>query len=210
MTNTREFMKSEAVRLREEERLSYAEIHARLGVAKSTLSGWLKGHPLSRGELRKKMSAKTQPAPKKVRGPESLLHQMVSAKTLSPHDKAKVAEAAVLLRLVLHGLTTFGSIFDGDKADWLVETPKGRLCRLQVKWATTYGAHGLPRVSLCCSSGHRGDKRRYQRAEFDVIVGYDLFTDTCYVWTWDEVEQLATSVSVCDGAAERWDKILGM
>jgi transposase-like protein len=200
-------LRVEAVRLRTEERLSYNEIHARLGVPKSTLSGWLKQTPLTREELRKKMAVNSYEAPKKIRGSESTLHQMLEGRKLSPKDAAKVSEAAVLLRLVLHGLTTFGSVFDGDRADWLVDTPKG-LCRVQVKTVRTASKHGLPTVGLQRTQGH-SSKVRYSGEDFDVIAGYDLFTDICYVWTFDEVSHLNTTVTVHPEAAERWDKVIG-
>jgi hypothetical protein len=51
--------------------------------------------------------------------------------------------------------------------------------------------------------------RRYMDREFDFIVGYDLFRDTAYVFSWDEVSANKTTVTVSKDAAERWDKILG-
>jgi|AntRauTorcE11897_2_1112592.scaffolds.fasta_scaffold01759_7 transposase-like protein len=47
-------LREEAIRLRKEERLSYAEIKERLDVAKSTLSYWLRDFPLSEKEIKKR------------------------------------------------------------------------------------------------------------------------------------------------------------
>jgi hypothetical protein len=47
---------------------------------------------------------------------------------------AKVSETAVLLRLLAHGFVPFGSVFDGDLADWVVEVPEEhRFYTIQVK-----------------------------------------------------------------------------
>ena len=123
-------------------------------------------------------------------------------------QKAKIAEAAVMLRLVLQGFCPFGSVFDGDKTDWLVEIPQtGKVLKIQVKWAKGTKDIGLPLVNLQCAEGASGI-RRYKKGEFDFIVGYVLFTDTAYVWSWNEVEHLKTSVSICTEAAEQWKKLL--
>lgn len=202
-------LKTEALHLRREKRLSYSEIQDHIGVPKGTLSGWLKDYPLTEEESRRKMAVNSYTIPKKERGSESLLHQMVADRTITPSTKAKVAEAAALLRIVLHGLPVFGSPFDGDKADWVVEAPSGRLLKIQVKSSLKTRKHGLPVVSLRCTEGH-GRPRRYEKGEFDVIIGYDLYTDTCYVWAFEELDHLKSGITVHPDAAERWDKILGL
>lgn len=204
MPATNQALKDECRRFRKVERLSYAEITARTGVPKGTLSGWLRDLPLTKGEIKAKRDAGRYRTPKKDRGEESLLHQMVPASGLSGHTKGKVAETAVLLRLALHGVAVYGSPFDGDGVDWVADGPTG-LLRIQVKWAAPQ-SDGLPVVPLRRTTGHR-DRRAYWEDEMDVLVGYDLFTDTCYVWAWDEVKHLKSGISVCPEAAERWDKM---
>ena len=119
---------------------------------------------------------------------------------------ARVAEGAVMLRLLARGFGVFGSPFDGDRADWVVEHPISRnIWKIQVKSAVQ-GRTGLPIVSLA----HRPDQkgvRRYKDNEFDFIVGYNLFTDTAYVWSQKEVRHLAFAVTIHPDAEERWDKI---
>ncbi len=92
--------------------------------------------------------------------------------------------------------------------DWVVRTPDGKLLTLQVKWAST-GKHGLPTVSLRHSKDRRttGKPARYAAGEFDFIVGYDYLTDTCYVWSWSEVDDLTTSVTVNPDVEEAWGKL---
>ncbi len=143
----------------------------------------------------------------KPRGEQSKFHIMLGGRELSKAEKGQIAEAAVLFRLVLHGLQVLTGVFDGGRVDWLVEVPSGKLARLQVKWARRK-KHGLPVFYLTCSDG-RGRTRRYQEGEFDFLVGYDLFTDTAYVYSWKELSANVDSISVRPDAAERWDKIIG-
>jgi hypothetical protein len=134
---------------------------------------------------------------------------MAAGKVTSPLQKGKVAEVAVLLRMVIFGLRPYTSPFDGDRTDWIVEVPgTGRLWKVQVKLARdSLDKVGLPSVSLRCCDGVR-HHRKYRPEEFDFIVGYVLFTDTCYVWSQSEVEHLTTSVTVEESARERWDKLV--
>jgi len=67
-------------------------------------------------------------------------------------------------------------------------------------------AQGSPTVSLKRAHGHSGFVR-YKKGEFDFLIGYDLYSDTAYVWSWDELRALKTNVSIAAGAAERWDKL---
>lgn len=93
---------------------------------------------------------------------------------------------------------------DIDKIDWVVRVPEtGSMWKVQVKLVKEH-RHGLPVVSLRCRSA--SGMRTYQEGEFDFIIGYDLRTDTCYVWTWDEVAHLKSCVTICPEAEERWDK----
>jgi len=202
-------LRAECVRLRVEERLSLRRIHERTGAAQGSLSAWLRGHPLSDGEVRERQAEAAKHRAefnRKPRGEESRLHQLMHGKSLSRMQKAKIAESAVLLRLSLFDFHAFGSMFDGDKTDWLVEVPQtGKVVKVQVRWARK-GENGLPSISLRCSNGRR-DLRRYRKGEFDVIVAYDLYTDTAYVWTWDEVAQRRSGVTISADAGEKWEKL---
>lgn len=96
-------------------------------------------------------------------------------------------------------------MFDGEKADWIVETHQGKTWKIQVKWARA-GQDGLPRIPLRCRGGG-GKYRQYLEGEFDFIVGYDLWSDTCFVWSFDEVRG-KTGVTISSESAERWDKLM--
>lgn len=186
--------------------LSYGEIIKRLGVNRSTLSYWLRDVPISK-KTKKALANRGAQAAKvkltKPRGEESAAHK-VAPDNLTRQQKAKIAESAVLFRACLHGFHVFGSMFDGDRADWVIlveDTP----LKIQVKWAKDVGK-GLPRISLMRYEGNRKTVR-YKKGDFDFIVGYDLFTDTAYVYSWADVARNKTTVSISENAAERWDKL---
>lgn len=192
-------LKAECIRLRVEERMSLKEIQKKTGASRGSLSAWLRPHPLSSQEQQQRMVPPPIRAPK-VRGAESPLHQLARAHNTSPSHIGRISEAAVLLRLLVHGYTVYGSPFDGDKADWVVDTGSA-LHRLQVKTAVL-GATGLPAIRLTRNHG----KTRYLPGEFDFVIGYDIYTDTAYVWDQQEVQNKST-VSICPEAMERWDKL---
>ncbi len=205
-------LKDEAIRLRLEERLSLGEINKRTGAGKASLSIWLRPYPLTTEEKRAKRAAAPRPhGPRKSRGEESKHHQAIDEESLTKQDRARIAEAAILFRLALHGFRVLQPAFDGDKADCAIETPAGRILKIQVKWAST-ARHGLPTIRLLCNSAGRGTQKRsyrcYREGEIDFIVGYDLFSDTAYVFSLQEVADHKGAITVRPDAAERWDKLL--
>jgi hypothetical protein len=204
-------LKAECIRLRIEERLSLKEIHRQTGASKGSLSAWLRPHPLTEEERREKFQKRNSRgggSPKKDRGVESDIHRIVRMNKLDGVQVAKVAESAVLFRLVIWGFNPFGSSFDGDRTDWLVEIPKtNSIVKIQVK-STCQQKLGLPIVELRHGGNRKKGCYRYQKGDFHFIVGYDLYTDTCYIWSWAEVEHLKTAVTVCPEARERWDKLV--
>ena len=204
-------LRAECVRLRVEERMSFREIAEVTGASKGSLSLWLRDHPLTEAEKKaKRERGRKGGNPKKDRGVESEIHRVVRSNNLNGIQVAKVSETAVLLRLLSQGFNPFGSMFDGDKADWLVEIPQtGKIWKVQVKTARWLSS-GLPTVELSSGAGHRNGRKRYQQGDFDFIVGFDLYTDTAYVWSWGEVEHLKTSVTICPEAEEKWEKLIGV
>jgi len=190
------------VRLRKEGRLSYSEISQQTGASKGSLSYWLRQYPLSEAEVAKKR-ARRQPRRRSRSNEEpSRLYTLFGSTQLTRLQKGKVAEAAVLLRFCLLGFNPFGSVFDGDKIDWVVESGKD-LFKIQVKWVERYSGVS-PRVSLLHSWKHKV----YSQGDFDFLVGFDFFTDTCYVWAWSEVENVKSAITVDPSAVERWDKVM--
>lgn len=197
----------EAIRLRVEERRSSNEIAEITGVSKGSLSGWLKPYPLTEEEQRaRQKAAKRYIAPKKDRGEVSKFFLAVAGKELTRLEKAKIAESAVVFRLALHGYHIYGSMYDGDKPDWIAEVPEtGKFHKIQVRWTRT-GQHGLPYINLKCTVGH-GVQQRYAEGDFDFIVGYDLYTDTAFVYSAAEVASLKATLTMSSDHAERWDKL---
>lgn len=201
-------LKAEALRLRVEERLSLREIAAITGAAKGSLSIWLQPYPLTDEEKKaRSKTAKRYVAPKKSHGEESKHHQAIVLKNLTNQQRGRIAEAAVLFRLVLHGFDIYTSVFDGDKVDCLVHVPEsGKILKLQVRWVHSSSRHGLPVLRLKCAEGH-SNRRRYKEGEFDFIVGYYLYNDTAYVFSFDEVSERQTYISVSEKNSEKWDKL---
>ncbi len=201
-------LKAEAIRLRVEERLSLREIATVTGAAKGSLSVWLQPYPLTDEEKKaRSKTAKRYATPKKSHGEESKHYQAIVLQNLTNQQRGRIAEAAVLFRLVLHGFNVYTSVFDGDKVDCMVHVPEsGKMVRLQVRCVHSPSRHGLPVVRLKCAEGHN-KRRRYREGEFDFIVGYYLFNDTAYVFPFDEVTHLKTYVTISEKYAERWDKL---
>ena len=199
--------KDEAVRLRKVEQLSLKKIAGRIGVSKSTVSIWLKIHPLKKRLLKKRMrqGGGDKRSQKNLRNCDpSFLSTLVSGK-LPVHQKSKVAEAAVVLRLLLQGCSVYSSVFDGDKYDCVVSTSKGRLLKVQVK-STGVAKYGNPRINVRCSNG-RGQHRLYRKEEVDILVAYDLYLDRAYVYTFSELNRYKGMIVVSPEAEERWDKL---
>ena len=201
-------LKAEAIRLRVEDRHSLREIETITGAARGSLSAWLKPYPLTEEERRARSKlAKRYIPPIKSHGEESKYNRTVVWQNLMPYQKGRIAEAAVLFRLALHGFNAYSSVFDGDKADWLVQVPEsGKVLKIQVRCVNATKRHCLPNILLACAEGHN-KRRRYKDGEFDFIVGYYLFNDTAYVFSFDEVMHLKTHVTVSERHAERWDKL---
>jgi hypothetical protein len=170
-------------------------------------------HPLTAKELQERQerrvaSIRETKKRKRVRNrPTSKFHDTIVGRNLSHLQKARVSEAAVLLRLLTFGFSVFGSPFDGDRTDWLVEIPAtGQIHKIQVK-TIIVKKQGCPGISLRRSGKQPGTHRRYKDGEFDFIVGYDLMTDIAYVLSADEVAGHTSEITARPNSAERWDKL---
>jgi hypothetical protein len=197
----------EAIRLRVEERLSVREIAAKICVAKSSVSCWVRQHPLTEEEksLRSKLAKRYVP-PKKDHGERSKHFLSCDWENLSCQQRGRIAEQAILFRLSYLGLMYYRPNFDGDKIDCLVRVPEnGNIHILQIR-CVNKTQHGLPVILLTCTEGHNV-RRRYKEGEFDFIAGYYLFNDTAYVYSFDEVANNKTTVTISPDHAERWDKL---
>jgi hypothetical protein len=194
----------ECIRLRVEERLSIEAVRRLTGLSKGSVSKILKPYPLTKQEVQNRNSQSPwNKGVEKYDHDESYWHQMATGRGLDANGRSKVAEAAVLFRMCVNGISVWGSPFDGEKADWLAQTDKG-IFKIQVK-TTTKLKHGMPVVRILSSS----KKKRYLEGDFDFLIGYDLYADVAYVWAWDELTDYKTCVTISKESAERWDKIIG-
>jgi len=208
-------LKSEALRLRTVEHKSLTEILKIIPVAKSTLSLWLRDHPLPPDEVVSRRKASRGAYVKSTaRVWENLtpsegsnLHRLAQLNNLTSIQKGALAETAILLRLVVRGYQVFDSAFDGSRADWVVSKDQGPLLKLQVKMAATpTTGYGAPYVKLTRAHNTRQVKR-YQREDCDFIVGYHLYTDTAYVWSLEETSHLKRNISLTKESEEAWEKL---
>ena len=201
-------LRSECVRLRVDERLSYTEIHKRTGVPKGTLSGWLQDHPIDPSTVVFNRASRPRTL-REERFPSQspFVAFMKPLDALTRQEKGRIAEAAVLLRLSLLGLIPSKPVFDGERSDWLVELPDThQIRRVQVKWMKTenYGQPG----AMLRSTGSSGKCTQYTPDDFDVLVGYDIHTDTCHVWNWAAIGGNKARVSASADSREAWVRLL--
>lgn len=139
------------------------------------------------------------------RGIKSRYALMVEDAVLTRQRKSRISEAAILFRLALHGFAVYGRVFDGEKTDWIVDLGNKKVAHVQVKTVRT-GKHGRPFVPLLCVDGHNKE-RRYRADELDFICGYDLYTDTAYVYSNEDIANHRKTITISEEFAERWDKL---
>jgi len=93
-------------------------------------------------------------------------------------------------------------VFDGSKVD-LVAVVEGHSVRVQVKFMHR-GRYGQPLLPVKTSR-----RKPYRRTDFDFLVGYDLETDSAYVFSWGDFENNRAVVAACEEAHEAWWKLSG-
>lgn len=173
--------KREAIRLRVEERLSLNEIAKQTGIAKSTLSLFLKDYPLSDDELHERRARGFNNLNKnrvKYNPVQSKFMAWIKGKSLSTDKKGQIAEAAVLLRLRFLDFQVFTTP-ENSRTDFVVSrSDLTKLVRLQVKWARR-DDFGRPAVKL--TTGEGKTIRLVTKETCDFVIGYDLETDTAFV-----------------------------
>jgi hypothetical protein len=80
--------------------------------------------------------------------------------------------------LVLLGYEVWHDAFEGNRVDWLVTRPGfRRYLRLQVRWAKR-GKRGRPYIS----TRRAGGMIELTKEDCDFLIGYDLETDTAFVF----------------------------
>ncbi len=198
---SKESTRLEAIRLRVEERNSYDEIIKKLDIARGTLYYWLKDYPLTSEELRLRKNKNDEAKKTRKYTPnQSKYHLLSNNRILSNEDKGRIAEAAVLFRLTILGFNLYSSVYEKDKIDILIEKDN-TFKKIQIKWARIL-EKGMPTVSLRCSDT-RKSLRKYKENECDYVVGYDLYSDTCYVWDFKLIKN-KTCIAVTKESEENW------
>ncbi len=213
-TRLDESLRAECLRLRTDERRSLNEIRGLTGVSKGALSALLRDHPLTETEIKSKHIPHTI-SNKKERGTESWLHQSIDRAKLTSRDIGSLSECAVMARALARGIETYKSVFDCATVDIIMFLPQtNKLWKVQVKTARSDKGHGQPAIRLIHAPRVLAKTKliqpgkRYQSHEFDFIIAYDLYTDTCYIWSWQETSLYKNAITISPDAAERWDKIL--
>jgi hypothetical protein len=208
---TKPLLHKEAISLRVNGRLSLREIQNVLKVSKGTLSLWLRPYPLTSSERSAKVRSKgiyranTHIGCRVREGFSPVFHSIAEHRLKGPQI-AKVAEAAIMLRALARGFSVYGSMFDGDVIDWVFEVPPHRLWKVQVK-CTRQDFSGKPLVAITKGHSSKRGRTRYLKGEFDFLIGYDLRTDTAYIWHWSELKKHKTMIAATDAAKEAWDKM---
>jgi len=52
-----------------------------------------------------------------------------------------------------------------------------------------------------------GEYKRMMRKDFDFLIGYNAYNDMAYVYSFDEIKHLKSTVSITDEAKEAWHKM---
>lgn len=124
--------------------------------------------------------------------------------SLSRTVKGKIAETAVLLRLLLLGARAYHPICEDDTSDWLVVL-NGKTLRIQVRLAQfTSGPGSSEYIKL--TSRDKKKMRILTKADCDFFIGYSLVKDTCYVIP--VATATKQTVSLIDQHKENWEQLL--
>ncbi len=195
--------------------MSLKKLQQETGIAKSTLSLWLRAYPLdsktitARQRANAKQLNKSKPLNWYKKLPKSPYNDLIQ-KDSDTRNSMKISEAAILFRLAVYGFEVYSSFFDGTKVDFVVESRNNpALLKIQVRTTKRPPStgYGVPQVSLMCQAG-RKKLRRYTDSEMDCLIGYDQPTDTAYIWVASELKNHRRQISITEEASERWDKIL--
>lgn len=198
--------KPAALKMRTVQRLGTKEIARRTGVPLSTLHYWLKDHPLSKAERSAIISKSPRySTPKKTLSEGGL--DVSTQRTLLPRDLGLLGESAAQMYLALRGFVVARPAADGDVVDLYVRKPGGeRVAFIQARVAAKPPSrNGLPTISL--RRYRKGQSNRFVRGDFHFLVGFCRGNGKCYVYSFDEVEHHANSVTVREDACDAFHKL---
>jgi len=99
---------------------------------------------------------------------------------LTTDQKGNIAEVAIALAATKLGIDVYSPVGEGGRYDLILDFG-GRLNRVQCKWATRHGDVVIIRCYSCRRTADGQVRRGYSAKEIDVIAGYCLELDTCYL-----------------------------
>lgn len=181
-------VQNQAVDLRVSRRLTIPEIQRRLGVAKSTLSLWLRPYPLTSEELKGHRVANVQKARLgKIdanQPPRGLVGAWESRPNLSKADLGEACRQMICAKLMLAGIQVFRPLNEDTPID-LVVLGSATFLRCQCK--CVFRGSGKPNHTISFSSVRKWGpnsqalKHNYTREEVDFFLGYCPDNDGVYV-----------------------------
>jgi hypothetical protein len=100
---------------------------------------------------------------------------------LSTNQKGAIAETAITLEALRHGIAVLRPVTEGCRYDLIFDVNR-KLLRVQCKWATRMGETVVIRARTC-RRGPQGRflRGRYSAEEIDLVAGYCAELDRCYV-----------------------------
>lgn len=105
---------------------------------------------------------------------------------LTTDQKGNIAELAIAFAARKLGIDVYWPLGEGGRYDLILDLG-GRLNRVQCKWATRHGEVVIIRCYSCRRTADGLVRRGYSAEEIDVIAGYCLELDTCYLIPLEEL-----------------------
>jgi hypothetical protein len=104
---------------------------------------------------------------------------------LTTNQKGAIAETAITLAALRHGIPVLKPVAEGGRYDLLFDTGT-RFWRVQCKWATRHGQVVLIRAHTC-RRGREGRlvRGKYTADEIDLVAGYCADLNTSYIIPFD-------------------------
>jgi hypothetical protein len=98
---------------------------------------------------------------------------------MTSNQKGAIAEAAVALHALRHGIGVLRPVAEGARYDLVFEIGS-QFLRVQCKWAVRHGETVLVRARTCRRArGGRLVRGRYTAEEIDLVAGYCAELDRC-------------------------------
>lgn len=201
--------KEQAIRIRLSDKLSTPIIGEMLGIDGATVRLWTSPYPLSDWEMSEihRKAGKMSGAITRQRSQAELnlpcrYQEEISTNTYSSTQTGNIAEAAIRRKCQRLHFEFYAPAYGCAFFDGIIYVPQARQAwKVQIKTATHHNK-GLPTVST------RSSKNKYLRETCDFLIGYEIVSDTAYVWSHDELIPFQYRVSLRPDAKENWKKLI--